>query len=142
MCEQNNRVITSLVSEAMMEDLAPQEWAEEYDLLHKNPPEEGDFLTTQDGSPIKVEIELIRDREPLVFARMFLPMTVGARLGWFCRSMNDLDCHGWKCILMRHSKEELINRYGLGQRYIGVSCLRIIRKARTGQSYLVDISEF
>ncbi len=117
-------------------------WCRQYEFLLKNPPKEGDIVTTDDGSKLRIEIELKVGFPAFVFARVYLPDTVLCKLGWFARKEHDLSQFGWKMILAPRARSEVIKRFGIVNRTIGVRSLKILHVARNLSSFTAEVHEW
>lgn len=124
------------------ENLTIEEWAEEYDLLIKNPPMDGDYLRTEDGSRIRLKIELVQGQLPFVYTHVYIPEIVGSKLGWFARGETDTDESGWKTILLPRACSAAIKRLGVSKSIIYVRELRVVRPSPSNKSLLVEITEW
>lgn len=119
-----------------------QIWSEKYDLLIQNPPKEGDILTSMDGSPVVLAVELKEKFPPFVYGRAYVPETVGDTLGWFLQSAESAGFHGWKCILMPRARTELIQKCGLQNEVVEVKSLKVIRYSTSGKAILCEVHEY
>lgn len=122
--------------------LTVDEWVAEREFQQNNPPVEGDYLRTEDGLPIRLEIRREIGLPPFIYARAYVPNRVGCTLSWYARSRDDMAHFGYKCILDPKSVEGIIRRGGLGKDVFLVKELRIIRQSESKASYLVSISEW
>lgn len=118
------------------------EWIAERELLLQNPPMEGDFLRTIDGSQIKLEVLCLPNVFPLVFARAYLPQRIGESLSWYVRSVADRATFGTKCIVLPASLDVIMRKGGLSQDVFLVKELRVVRPSKSKKSFLVEVSEW
>ncbi len=135
------------------ENLTPEEWAEEYELMLRNPPKEGDFLwaldyrakpdeNNPDAGRIKLEINLESGQAPFIFARAYIPNIVGRRPNWYVYGMTDNSNHGWKVILHPKSRDEALLKFGVKSKFIFCRCLVVVRKSLTGNSLVAEVTEW
>lgn len=118
------------------------EWRRRFQDLLDHPPKDNFYLRTIDGSPIKLEIELYDGRPPFIFTRAYVPMVVGADLGWFAQRSEDRGNFGWKVILMQKSRDEAVKRLGIARNTAYVQTIKIIKMAETGRSLLGEVCEW
>jgi hypothetical protein len=134
-------------------ELTPEEWAEEYEVILKNPPQEGDFLWTRDykcqpdennpdAGRIKLEIELNSGQAPFIYARAYIPNIVGERPNWYVYGMTDNANHGWKVVLHPRSRDEAILKFGVKSKYIHCRCLEVVRISLKGSSIVAVVTEW
>lgn len=121
--------------------LTIEEWRQEYTRLSANAPLDT-VLETDDGSPIRVEIELQLAKPPFLFTRAYIPNIVGARLGWFAQKKGDVNSHGWKLVLLPKSRDEAVKRYGIARNTIYVQRIKVIKMSGTQRSLLGEITEW
>lgn len=118
------------------------EWRREFQKYYDHPPMSSYYLKTEDDSPIKLEIVLSPGKPPFICTRAYVPMVVGAKLGWFAQKQGDRSSYGWKVILLPKSRDEAVKRFGLQNTEIYVKTLKIIKMADTGRSLLAEIAEW
>ncbi len=118
-------------------------WSKEYDTHVKNPPKEGDILTTPSSDTmVALVVELKEDNPPFIYGRAFVPEIVGASLGWFLQHDVDENFHGWMCIILPRARTELIRKFGLQNPTIYVKSLRMVRESQSGKALLCEIHEY
>lgn len=118
-----------------------EEWLEEYDLLSKDPPKNGDIITTCDGSPVRIDVEYAVGKSPFMYASVYVPSEVGAKLAWYAQGKTAQHIYGLKAILKPRSRDLMIRRFGIRTNPIYVNAIRIDRFSDSGRSILVDIPE-
>jgi hypothetical protein len=124
-------------------DTSVTDWANAYDKVKDSPPKKGDFLTTSDGSLIRMEVVLRPGQEPVIYTRCQVPKVTGSKLGWFCLSMdNPPEVRGWKVILVTRSRNEFLRRKGMSNQYVGVPVLKVIGQSRSGNSLLAEVADW
>lgn len=123
-------------------DINVDEWRAEYEHVRQNPPEPDDLILTEDGSPVKLEMEFQRGQAPLIFARLYVPTIVGRPLGWFARSMEDKSFYGWKAILSIKFRDIVIKKFGFANRQIAVKSIRILRQSQAGTAFVCEVEEW
>ena len=116
-------------------------WIEKYEAVQQCPPKEGDILKPADGKAILV-VELAEGSPPFIYGRVYVPETVGCRVGWFLQSSESQGFHGWKCILMPRARTELIRKFGVGAEIIEIASLRVVRLSHSGKSLLCEVHEY
>jgi hypothetical protein len=135
------------------DELTPEEWAEEYENILKNPPSEGDYLWTQDykagpddndpdAGRIRLEIELMSGKPPFIFARAYIPNIVGRRPNWYVYGMNDIVNHGWKVVLHPSSRDRAILKFGVKTKFIHCRKLLVLRQSLSGNCIVAEIDEW
>ncbi|KKM76330.1 hypothetical protein LCGC14_1381260 [marine sediment metagenome] len=117
-------------------------WSQQYNEVTENPPEDGEILVTVDGSLAKLTVEMVDGAAPFIYGRIYVPEIVGIELGWFLQGADVETYHGWKCILMPRARAELIKRIGLNGDTVLVRSLRLIRKSKSGKSYLCEVKDY
>lgn len=140
MDDSSNSVETATV-EVVSKEMSVSEWKTRFGELVNTPPID-QILTTEDGSPIRLEIELAPNRPPLIYTRVYVPNTVCGKLGWFAQSIKVRTGFGWKMILMPKARDETIKRLGLDKSVVGVSKVKIIKASASGRSLLGEIAEW
>jgi hypothetical protein len=135
------------------QELSIDDWKREFDEIQKNPPAPEDVILAEDYKEgpteqephkgrIKLDIDLQVGRPPFIFARIFIPLTVGKRPAWYAQGLNNKVNYGWKAILHQRSRDQVIHKFGVTQSFITVKKLRVIRRSETGQSLVVEIEEW
>lgn len=119
-----------------------REWSEQYNTVVKNPPVDGTILKTVDGSLAKLTVEIVDGSAPFIYGRIYVPEIIGIELGWFLQGIDVETYHGWKCILMPRARAELIKKIGLDGDTVTVKSLRLIRKSKSGKSYLCEVKDY
>ena len=119
-----------------------QNWSEQYNQVIDNPPKEGDVLSTLNGEPAKLNIELVEGSPPFIYGRAYVPEIVGSEIAWCLQSETIESYHGWKCILMPRARGELIRKCGLTGDTVIVKSLRVVRPSQSGKSLLCEIGEY
>lgn len=145
MTENDNLEHDIVGNENLEHDIAENsnvDWSQEYDELNNNPPKEGDILETMDDSKAILLVELEEGKQPFIYGCVFVPVVVGAKLGWFLQSRDGQGFHGFKCILMPRARAELIRREGLKNEVIEVTSLRVVRPSQTGKSLLCEVEKY
>lgn len=122
--------------------MSPAEWAKEFDIISRTPPETGDLIATEDGSRVKLSVELEVGKAPFIYTRIHVPCVVGGKLGWFAQSVNDTSSFGWKAILLPEARDQVIRKYGIGSQSISVKALEVERVSHSGSSVLCRVLEF
>lgn len=121
-------------------------WQAEYKKIINNPPKDGDILVSQDGSPVKLNVELKEGSPPFIFGRAYVPETVGSELDWFLQDEGMSSFHGWKCILMPRARSELMKRPEIviteTNAIVYVKSLKVVRKSHTNSSLLCEVHEY
>ncbi len=118
-------------------------WSKEYDSHVKNPPKEGDILTTPSSDTmVALVVELKEDNPPFIYGRAFVPEIVGASLGWFLQHDVEENFHGWMCIILPRARTELIRKFGLQNPTIYVKSLKMVRASQSGRALLCEIHEY
>jgi hypothetical protein len=121
----------------------PNQWLADYENVLANPPEEHDFLLTEDGQPICINIEFTDGQSPFAFGRAYVPDTYGKDPEWYARSIENDSKHGWKAILTHRSRQELLRRYKIpSYNKLPIKKLRVVRKSDSGKALVVEIVEF
>lgn len=118
--------------------IGPNQWRKEFQKILNVPPV-GEYLGTEDGSPIKIEIECYSGKKPFMFTRAYVPQVVGGQLGWFAQRECDVSQYGWKVILMPKSRDEAVKRIGIDKPYGLVGTIRVLKMSETGQSMLGEV---
>ncbi len=126
----------------MCDDNKVLEWSQEYNEIIKNPPADGSILTTVDDSLVKLTVEIVDGSPPFIYGRIYVPEIVGVELGWFLQGAEMETYHGWKCILMPRSRAELIKEIGLDGDTVLVKSLRLVRKSKSGKSFLCEVKDY
>lgn len=136
----------------MSTDLSIEDWQTAYEAKVKAPPKENDFILAEDhedtdpentiAGKIKLQIELQQGRPPFIYARIFVPLTVGHTPEWVAHGVKSKTNHGWKAILHQRSRDEVIRKCGVRETMVPVKRLRVIRASETGQSIVVVIDEW
>ncbi len=116
-------------------------WVQEYEAVQNCPPKEGDILKPAEGKAVLV-VELTEGSPPFIYGRVYVPETVGCKVGWFLQSSESQGFHGWKCILMPRARTELIRKFGVGAEVIEVAALKIVRLSHSGKSLLCEVHEY
>ena len=117
-------------------------WTKEYQSFQRNPPKSGQVLSTIDGSPVRLDVELVKNNQPFIYARAFIPCIVGQSVGWFLQSVDSKDTFGLKCILVPKARDDLMREKGIDGPIIRAKSLRILRASKSGQSLLCEVSEW
>lgn len=128
--------------ECQVIELTVEEWSKEYAEFIANPPQENDVLTTKDGKPVKLTVELHAGHKPLVYAKAYVPDCVGEQLGWFAHSIDENTRYGWKVIMLPRTRDLIIRRFGIKPQDIPVKSVRVIRPSDSGQSLLGEVAEW
>lgn len=123
-------------------EMSVDEWREEFQRLNENRPKANDILYTRDGAMVKLTIEFHDNKEPFIFARVFVPDKVGEELGWFAQSMKETGMYGLKVILYPRSRNEVIRTLGVKSNEVGVTSIRILRPSDSGKSLLGEVAEW
>lgn len=118
-------------------------WSIDFEEARQNPPKEkGTIVTTFDGSPCAVHIELPEGNQPFYYAILYLTCIVGQPVGWYARSIDDISnarLEGIKCIFMSQARNKLLRKYGIANRTISVDRFQIHHVSETGKSILVEL---
>jgi len=123
------------------------EWAADYARISSTQPEVGTILSTFDGSPAKLTIEVKKGASPFIFGRAYVPDLFGEELGWFLQDEENDSHHGFKCVLLPRARTQLIQKTGLGDivdntSYVLVKSLKIIKYSYSGNSILCEVHEY
>ena len=119
-----------------------QEWSERYNAVIENPPKEGDVLTTFDGVPAKLTVEMSEGTPPFIYGRCYVPEIITDDVRW-CLQGGDIDSYsGFKCILMPRARTELLRKIKLVDEFVEVKSLRVVRPSQSGKSLLVEVAEY
>jgi hypothetical protein len=119
-----------------------ESWRKEYQILFKTRIESGTVLTTCDGEPAKLTIELSQGNQPFIFGKAYIPDTVGHKIGRFLQSIHDPVRFGMKVILLPKSRNEVLAKFGLQENEVGVKSLKIIRYSTSGESLLGEVYQW
>ena len=119
-----------------------QEWSECYNVVIKNPPKEDDVLTTFDGVPAKLTVELNEGTPPFIYGRAYVPEIITDDVRWCLQGGSVSGYNGWKCILMPRARTELLRKIKLVDEFVEVKSLRVVRHSQSGKSLLCEIAEF
>lgn len=136
----------------MPTDMTIEEWQAAYEAMIKTEPKDGDIILAEDhaeidpdnqfAGKIKLEMELQQGRPPFIFARIFVPLTVGQKPEWVAHGIKSKTNHGWKVILHQRSRDEAIRKFGVRETMIPVKKLKILRSSETGQSLVATVEEW
>jgi len=123
------------------------DWAADYAKISSTPPGIGTILTTFDGTPARLSIELKKGDPPFIFGRASVPDLFGIKLGWFLQGEGNDQHHGYKCILLPRTRTTLIQRLGLGnivdnESFVLVKSLEVIRYSQSKDSILCEVHEY
>lgn len=120
-----------------------EDWLEEYNLLFKNPPIEGDYLYAYDSKGQKIltrlTVSCVTGQDPFIFTRIGLPQIVGCNLSWQTESKFQLYAGGMKCVMLPRTRNALVARHGLFDRTLFVPGLQVIRISNRGTSLLCEV---
>lgn len=95
------------------------------------------------GRLARVDVDLVQDAPPFLYARAYIPTLYGQETGWFLQPVDvDKDCQGMKCILASNAREELVRRLGLVADPLYVKSIRILRTSKSGKSFIVEVAEY
>lgn len=119
-----------------------REWSEQFNAMVENAPADGSIATTIDGSLAKLTVEITDGAAPFIYGRIYVPEIVGVELGWYLQGAETETYHGWKCILMPRARTELIKKKGLDGDTVLVKSLRLVRKSKSGKSYLCEVEAY
>lgn len=119
-----------------------EQWTEAYEECLKNPPMAGDILYTDDKSPVRLNVELVRGRAPFIYGLCYVPSVVGEELGWFMTKVSNPSRFGFKVAMMPKCRQEIITRRGLRNLVIPVKSVRIVRPHTSGQTLLGEVCEW
>ena len=125
-----------------MSENTVRDWSEQYNAVTENPPIDGAILTTINGGLVKLTVAIVDGAAPFIYGRIYVPEIVGVELGWFLQGVDVESYHGWKCILMPRARAELIKEIGLDGDTVLVKSLRLIRKSKSGKSYLCEVKDY
>lgn len=126
-----------------VEELSADDWADEFNTLLQNPPEDDDFLKAPDGEQIKLHITLSSGSPPFIYTFAYLPKIVGCRLQWFAQGMSNKVNSGIKLILLPNSRDDVIRKFGIPKdRIVAARTIRVVRKSTSGQSLLGEVVEW
>ena len=129
-------------AEVSTDEMKLDEWKDEYLEYKANPPKEGDRLFGLNGQPVKLIIELKPGAEPFIYGQVYLHAVVGEKIEWYATSIKDEKPFGWKAILDRRSRDEIINRFGLRSNIVSVKSIDVIRWSLSGNSIVCTVGEY
>lgn len=118
------------------------EWRREFQRYFSYPPTEGDILVTDDGSDIRLDIELTPNKPPFIYTRCFVPMIVLGPVGWFAQRADQNHNYGLRCIMIPRCRDEIIKRKGLAEESVYVRSIRVLKESSSGHSLLCEVEEF
>jgi hypothetical protein len=109
----------------------------------KNPPKSGTLLTTIDGEPAALTVQLVKGKPPFIYGCAYVSEILDEKLGWYLRGANSGNSTGWKCILMAKARREIVKHFNdLVDGQILVTSLRVLRRSESGQSLLCEVAEY
>jgi len=115
-----------------------QEWSEAYEKARKSLPQPGALLRPFGAEYARLDLSLEEGKPPFLYGRCFIPTTVGVPPGWYLQPVDSKNCHGIKCILMPKSRQRLLREHGVMKSIIPIRSLTIVKRSRSGDSFLVD----
>jgi hypothetical protein len=115
------------------------EWRKKFEIAIKTPPKPESVLKAKNGKAA-ITLSFEEGKNPFLFARASINDIVGEEPEWFLR--NDDKTTGLKVILMSHSRDEALRRYGALSDVIYVESLKVIRSAPDGRSLLAEVENW
>lgn len=122
--------------------MSSKNWAKEYDQYKDYKFQAGEILTTFDGSPARLTIDLNEGKQPFIYGVVYLPQIVGQALGWYLHEYESDSFFGMKCILVAAARDKVLHKLGVGLLKHKVKSLKVIRYSNTGKSLLCEIHEW
>lgn len=113
-----------------------------YQDVVKNPPGAGDVLTTIDGSPVMLTVQVQEGKAPFIYGRAYVSEIMDQSLGWYLRGIDDDRPIGWKCVLMTKARRDALAKCEVVEGKIKVSALKVVRPSESGQALLCEIQEY
>ena len=118
------------------------------DLLSKykdvvnNPPKAGDILTTIDGGPAILIVQVEEGKPPFIYGRAYVSEILDSSLGWHLLGDTNRSL-GWKCVLMTKARREALKKCQVTEdNKIKVKSLRVIRPSESGKALLCEVHEY
>lgn len=113
-----------------------------YQDVVKNPPKDGDILTTFDKTPVVLTVQVEEGKPPFIYARAYVSEILDQSLGWYLRGVGDDRQLGWKCVLMTKARRDAMQRCTVNEDKIHVKALRVVRVSASGNSLLCEVAEY
>lgn len=118
------------------------EWVDKYNEALDTPPVAGAILTSENGEPVKLVVEIQEGQPPFVYGRAHVPEVVQENVGWFLKDGDIGNFYGWKCILLPRARAELLKKCPIVEETVSVQSLRVIRQSKSGKSLLCEVSTY
>ena len=115
------------------------EWVDKYNEALDTPPVAGVILTSENGEPVKLVVEMQEGQPPFVYGRAHVPEIVQENVGWFLKDADTGGYYGWKCILLPRARAELLKKCEIVEETVSVQSLRVIRQSKSGKSLLCEV---
>jgi len=113
-----------------------------YQNVINTPPGAGDILTTIDGSPIVLTVQVEEEKPPFIYGRAYVSEVLSSSLGWYLRGSDDDRAVGWKCVLMTKARREALKNCTVDGDRIYVKSLKVVRTSSSGNSLLCEVNEY
>lgn len=107
-------------------------WENDYRRVLDTPPV--GLVGTRDGKPIKINRELVEGKPPFVYAVAYVHNVVGEEPEWYFQSVDHVQGHGWKAILLPRSRQEYLRKSPAEPLE-----LRVVRLSQSQKSLLVEL---
>lgn len=113
-----------------------------YQDVVNNPPKNGDVLTTIDGSPAILTVQVEEGKPPFIYGRAYVSEILDSSLGWYLYGEGDNHTTGWKCVLMTKARREVLKKCEVVDNVIKIKSLKVVRPSESGSSLLCEIEEY
>lgn len=125
-----------------MEELTVEEWRKRFDAVQGGLPDIDGILTTADGTPAKLTIELRAGSDPLIFGRAYVTQTVGVEPKWVLQNEQQNFNHGLKVILKYKDRNIVLKRFGVSRDFVLVKSLTVVGHSYTKASVQATVREW
>lgn len=117
------------------------EWAASYWNMQQTDPV-GQILTTEDDSPIQINLSVEKGKIPFFSTRIYVPEAVCSVVKWFAYSeVNHFSRSKFVCITPG-SRDEALMKFDLTKKFAYVKSIQIVRKAVRENWLLAEITEW
>ena len=113
-----------------------------YQDVISTPPAAGDILTTLDGSPVVMTVQVEEEKLPFIYGRAYVSEVLSSTLGWYLRGVDDDRAGGWKCVLMTKARREALEKCKVTEDKFEIKSLKIVRLSSSGKSLLCEVHEY
>jgi hypothetical protein len=113
-----------------------------YQEVVQTPPSAGDILTTIDGTPVVLNIQIESGKPPFIYGRAYFSETLDDTLGWYLRGADDSRSQGWRCVLMTNARKDALTKCKVENDQILVTSLKVIKKSASGNSLLCEVGAY